>query len=151
LFAACLRLGALLGQKSDAIEMRLGSYGANLGLAFQLVDDLLDFTSSEERLGKPVGNDLREGKMTLPLIYLLRRCRPEEQQKVSQVLEDGGFRRASLAEIQELIERYGALEAAQTKAREFGGIARQALQEFPGSPYKEALHALADFTVERQY
>jgi octaprenyl-diphosphate synthase len=151
LFAACLRLGALLGQKSDAIETRLGSYGANLGLAFQLVDDLLDFTSSEERLGKPVGNDLREGKVTLPLIYLLPCCQPDEQQKISQVLEEGNFQRIPLAEIQQLIERYGALEAAHAKAREFGRLARQVLEEFSDSPYKEALHALADFIVERQY
>ena len=151
LFAACLRLGALLGQKGDATEMRLGSYGANLGLAFQLVDDLLDFTSSEERLGKPVGNDLREGKVTLPLIRLLPRCQPEERQKVSQVLEDAGYQRTTLAEIQQLIERYGALELAQLKAREFGSLARQALEGFADSPYKEALHALADFIVDRQY
>ena len=151
LFAACLRLGALLGQKSDAIETRLGSCGANLGLAFQLVDDLLDFTSSEEQLGKPVGNDLREGKVTLPLIYLLPRCQPEERRKISQVLEDGNFQRVSLAEIQQLIERYGVLDAAHDKAREFGRLARQALEDFPGSLYKEALRALAVFIVERQY
>ena len=151
LFAACLRLGALLGQKSDTIEMRLGSYGANLGLAFQVVDDLLDFTSSEERLGKPVGNDLREGKVTLPLIYMLPRCQPEERQKIAQVLEDRGFHRTTLAEIQQLIERYGTLNTAHTRARDFGSLARQALEGLGASPYKEALHALADFIVERQY
>ncbi len=69
----------------------MGAYGRNLGLSFQLIDDVLDFTSSEEVLGKPIGNDLREGKVTLPLIYLLQRCDPEEAQKVKSVLEEGGF------------------------------------------------------------
>ena len=91
LFSACLRLGALLGGKNEEEERRLGLYGINLGLAFQLIDDVLDFTSSEEVLGKPIGNDVREGKMTLPLIYLLQRCTPEEARKVSRVLEEGGF------------------------------------------------------------
>ena len=150
LFAACLRLGALLGGQSDAAETRLGSYGANLGLAFQLIDDLLDFTSSEERLGKPVGSDLREGKVTLPLIYLLPRCRPDEREKVAQILGDGGFRQVTLAEIQELIERYGTLAAVRAKARDFARRAAEVLEEFPGSPYKDALRSLADFIVERQ-
>jgi octaprenyl-diphosphate synthase len=150
LFAACLRLGALLGGQSDAVETRLGSYGANLGLAFQLIDDLLDFTSSEERLGKPVGSDLREGKVTLPLIYLLPRCRPEEREKVAQILGDGGFRQVTLAEIQELIERYGTLATARAKARDFARRAAAVLEEFPDSPYKDALRSLADFIVERQ-
>ena len=83
--------GAILGGMSEEAELRLGSYGANLGLAFQMIDDLLDFTSSEETLGKPIGSDLREGKLTLPLIYLLPKCRPEESAKVSLVLEEGGF------------------------------------------------------------
>ena len=69
----------------------MGAYGLNLGLSFQLIDDVLDFTSSEEVLGKPIGNDLREGKVTLPLIYLLQRCTQEEAQKVKSVLDEGGF------------------------------------------------------------
>jgi octaprenyl-diphosphate synthase len=77
LFSGCLRLGALLARRSEEEESQLGAYGLNLGLSFQLIDDLLDFTSSEEILGKPIGNDLREGKVTLPLIYLLQRCGEE--------------------------------------------------------------------------
>ena len=97
LFSACLRLGAMLGRQSEGIEMKLGSYGINLGMAFQLVDDLLDFTSSEDKLGKPVGSDLREGKVTLPLIYLLERCGAEEAAKISTVLEERGFHAVQLA------------------------------------------------------
>jgi octaprenyl-diphosphate synthase len=150
LFSASLRLGAILGRKNEDVEMRLGTYGINLGLAFQLVDDLLDFTSSEEKLGKPIGSDLREGKVTLPLIYLLQKCRPEEAQKVSRVLEERGFHSVQFVEILGLIERYGALQAARDKARQFAEEARNSLETFPDSPLKDALRALPEFIVERE-
>ena len=150
LFAACLRLGAILGKKDADAETKLGNYGANLGLAFQLIDDVLDFTSSEEKLGKPIGNDLREGKVTLPLIYLLRQCRPEEAEKVSRVLQERGFGSVQFAEILELIERYGALRAAREKARQFADLAKGCIEGFPDSPYKEALRSLPEFIVERE-
>ena len=151
LFSACLRLGALLGGKDDADETRLATCGTNLGLAFQLIDDVLDFASSEARLGKPVGNDLREGKITLPLIALLKQCRPDEKHKVALVLEDGGFERVSLGEIQEMVERYGTLEGARVRARDFARRAAEAIDGFPDSVYKEALRSLAEFIIERQY
>lgn len=150
LFSACLRLGALLGGKSEEEEIKLGSYGTNLGLAFQLVDDLLDFTSSEKKLGKPIGNDLREGKVTLPLIYLLRKCLPEEAEKVSRVLEERGFHSVHFSEILDLIERYGALRAARDKAQQFAEAAKSCLDSFPDSPYRDGLKSLADFIVERE-
>ena len=151
LLAACLRLGALVGRQDEVAEARLGACGLNLGLAFQLIDDLLDFTSSEQSLGKPVGNDLREGKLTLPLIYLLARCQPEEREKVAEVLTPGGFERVSMAEIQQLVERYGTLEATRAKARELAGRAAREIGGFPNSPYKDALSSLAEFIVDRQY
>ena len=151
LFAACFRLGALLAGKDEAVETHLNSCGTNLGLAFQLIDDVLDLTSSEERLGKPVGNDLREGKLTLPLISLLAQCRPEERLKVAKVLDDGGFSRISLQEIQALVEQYGTLEAARARARELASRAEQELESFPDSPFRDALGSLAGFVIERQY
>jgi octaprenyl-diphosphate synthase len=150
LFSASARLGAILGRRSEEVEMLLGSYAVNLGLAFQLVDDLLDFTSSEEKLGKPIGSDLREGKVTLPLIYLLQRCRPEEAEKVSRVLSEGGFHSVQFFEILELIERYGALQAAREKARRLAEEAKSSLESFPDSPFKEALRSLPEFIVERE-
>ena len=150
LFAACLRLGALVGRQGESAEARLGSCGWNLGMAFQVIDDLLDFTSSEDRLGKPVGSDLREGKVTLPLIYLLSRCRAEERDRVARVIEDGGFHRVSAAEIQALIERYGALEAARARAREYTRQAMREIEQFPDSSYRNALRSLAEIIVERQ-
>jgi octaprenyl-diphosphate synthase len=150
LFSACLRLGAILGGRSDEEEMKLGEYGTNLGLAFQLIDDLLDFTSSEEKLGKPIGNDLREGKLTLPLIYLLRRCRPEESGKIQRVFEERGFHSVRFAEILEMIHRHGTLRAAREKAQHFAERALDCLAGFPDSQYKDALRSLAEFIVERE-
>jgi octaprenyl-diphosphate synthase len=151
LFAACLRLGALVGGQNGSVETRMASCGLNLGLAFQLIDDVLDLTSSEERLGKPVGNDLREGKVTLPLIYLLRRCRPDERTKVAELIEDGDFRRTSLREIQRLLNGYGVIDAAGARARHLVERARAELDEFPESSYKDALRSLAEFILDRQF
>ena len=150
LFSACMRLGALLGGKNEEEEARLGQYGINLGLAFQLIDDVLDFTSSEEVLGKPIGNDVREGKMTLPLIYLVQRCSPQEARKVSRVLEEDGFQSVQFAEILELIDHYGTLQAAREKAQDFADKARGFLDGYPDSPYKDALLSLPDFILERE-
>jgi octaprenyl-diphosphate synthase len=150
LFSACLRLGALLGGKGEEEESQLGSYGLNFGMAFQLIDDVLDFTSSEEILGKPIGNDLREGKITLPLIYLLQKCSAEEARKVSRVLEEGGFQSVKFSEILGLIDRYQTLRAAREKAQDFAERAKRGLDRFPDSPYKDALRSLPEFIVERE-
>jgi octaprenyl-diphosphate synthase len=150
LFSACLRAGALLADQPEEEENRLASYGVNLGLAFQLIDDVLDFTSSEKKLGKPVGNDLREGKVTLPLIYLLQECTPEETRKVVQIFEDGGFEHVAFAEILVLAERYGALQAARDKAKDFAEEAKRCLDVFPESIYKDALMSLPDFIIARE-
>ena len=150
LFSVCVRLGAVLAGKSEEDETKLGSYGANLGLAFQIVDDVLDFTSTEEKLGKPTGSDLREGKVTLPLIYLLSKCRREEAEKVARVLEERSFRSVRLYEVLELMESYRSLEAAREKARQFAELARSCLAGFPDSIYKDALRSLPDFILERE-
>jgi octaprenyl-diphosphate synthase len=151
LFSVCLRLGAVLAGKSEEVESQLGAYGHNLGLSFQLIDDMLDFTSSEEILGKPIGNDLREGKVTLPLIYLLQRCSHEEAQKVRSVLEEGGFNLLRFSEILELIDRYDTLRAAREKAQEFAQKAKRCLEMLPDTPYKDALRSLPDFMLDREF
>jgi len=151
LFSVCLRLGAVLAGKRAEEESQLGEYGHNLGLSFQLIDDVLDFTSSEEILGKPIGNDLREGKVTLPLIYLLQRCTHEEAQKVRFVLEEGGFNSLRFSEILELIDRYNTLRAAREKAQQFAQKAKRALATFPHTPYKDALRSLPDFMLDREF
>lgn len=150
LFSACLRTGALLADRPEEEENLLASYGINLGLAFQVIDDVLDFTSSEKKLGKPVGNDLREGKVTLPLIYLLQMCTPEDAQKVVRISQDGGFENVAFTEVLEMVERYGALAAARKKAREFADEAKRCLRIFPESVFKDALMSLPDFIVARE-
>ncbi len=150
LFSACLRVGALLGSRSEEEEGALGAYGINLGLAFQLVDDILDFTSSEAKLGKPVGSDLRAGKATLPLIYLLRRLRAEEADRVARAFERGDFQPAAFSEILELAERSGALTEARQRALELARDAKRCLEGFPESQDKDTLLSLPDFIVERE-
>src|SRR5271163_1764907 len=110
LFSACARLGALMGGASETTEARLGEFSWNLGVAFQLVDDVLDFTSNEKVLGKPVGSDLREGKVTLPLIYALEDASPAEQKLVDNVLKDGNYEAVPFRQILGLIERHRGIE-----------------------------------------
>ena len=151
LFSVCLRLGAVLAEWSKEEESQLSAYGLNLGLSFQLIDDVLDFTSSEEVLGKPTGNDLREGRVTLPLIYLLQRCTQDEAEKVKSVLAEGGFNPLRFSEVLDLIDRYDTLRAAREKAQEFARKAKCALETFPDNPYKDALRSLPDFMLDREF
>src|SRR5207249_333232 len=109
LFSACARLGALVAGADSHAEDKLGDYAWNLGMAFQLVDDVLDFTAREQTLGKPVGGDLREGKITLPLIYALEQATPEERRLVETVLRERSYERVSFRQIRALIERYNGV------------------------------------------
>src|SRR5258706_12379616 len=132
LFSACARLGAL-SVGADFAESRLRDYAWNLGIAFQLIDDILDFTSREKILGKPVGNDLREGKVTLPLIYALETAEPEERRLVETVLADGSYDQVHFAKILQVLARHRGIERAQERALAFTEKAREILGEFPGS------------------
>jgi len=149
LFSGCMRIGAILAQVGEEHERALASYGLNLGICFQMVDDLLDFTADEEILGKPVANDLREGKVTLPVIFLLQRAGPSVAERVSTVLADRGFNRVSRDEIVRLAREYGALDQARTLAEKYAAAARHDLVSFERSPYREALAALPDFILAR--
>jgi octaprenyl-diphosphate synthase len=151
LFSACLRIGAILGQVGEARERAVASYGLNLGICFQMVDDLLDFTAEEKTLGKPVANDLREGKLTLPMIYLLRRTGGAGLEKVKAVLADRGFTRVSHEEIARLVRESGALAEARALAERYADAARADLLAFDRSPYREALEILPDFILARDH
>jgi octaprenyl-diphosphate synthase len=151
LFSACARLGVLMGGADEAAEARLGEFSWNLGIAFQLVDDVLDFTAHEKTLGKPVGNDLREGKITLPLIYALEQASADERQLVASVLEDGHYDRVACAQIRCLIERYRGFERVRERAQSFTDKARSIIGEFPESPYQRALTALTDLVTDRDH
>jgi octaprenyl-diphosphate synthase len=149
LFSVCTRLGGLIGGATEREIGILGDFGWNLGMAFQLVDDILDFTSRESILGKPVGNDLREGKVTLPLIYALEQATVSERAKVQMVLNDGHYERVPLKEILALLEKYEGIERARRRALDFTAKARAMLAEFPESPAQRALGAATDLVADR--
>ena len=149
LFSACARLGALSTGADEPTERRLGEYAWNLGIAFQLVDDILDFTSREKILGKPVGNDLREGKVTLPLIYALEKSTPEERQLVERVLADSSYENVPFASIRQLIDRYQGIERTRERAREFTEKARALLAGLSDSPAQRARIAATDLVTGR--
>ncbi|MBM3728548.1 MAG: polyprenyl synthetase family protein [Acidobacteria bacterium] len=151
LFSACARLGAVTGGAGDEAEQRLADFAWNLGMAFQLVDDILDFTSRETVLGKPVGNDLREGKVTLPLIYALDGASPEDRRMVECVISAGNYSRVTLAQILDLIERHRGFDRARDRANQFADKARKLITSFPESPSQKALLSVTELVTEREY
>lgn len=151
LFSACMRIGAILGEVGEEGERALASYGLNLGICFQMVDDILDFTADEEVLGKPTANDLREGKLTLPVIFLLRRSGPPVAEMVKAIVADRGFSRVSREELTRLAREQGALEEARALAERYAEAARTDLLGFERSPFREALAALPDFILARDH
>ena len=150
LFSVCMRLGAILGGASPEQEEAAGSYGRNLGMAFQIVDDVLDLTASESVLGKPVASDLREGKVTMAVIHALERCTPQEREKIATVLRERAFNGVTHADILAILNRYGALEAANARAAEYAEAARKAICTFPDSEIKRALLWAPEFVVARE-
>jgi len=151
LFSACTRLGALVAGASDTQEADLGEYAWNLGMAFQLVDDVLDFTARESILGKPVGNDLREGKVTLPLILALAQATPGEREAVETVLRDRGYERVPLKTIIAFINKYKGIDRAREQARAYTAKARAIMSKFPDSPCQQALFAVTDLITDRDH
>jgi octaprenyl-diphosphate synthase len=151
LFSVCAQLGALAGRGDAAAQERLGECAWNLGMAFQLVDDVLDFTAREKTLGKPVGGDLREGKVTLPLVYALERATAEERKLVATVLRQRSYEAVPFARILALVEKYGGIDRVRYRAQTFTAKARQILSEFPDSPYQRALVAVTDLVTGRDH
>jgi octaprenyl-diphosphate synthase len=151
LFSVCARLGTVVGGGDEAVENRMVEFGWNLGIAFQLVDDVLDFTSREKILGKPVGNDLREGKVTLPLIYSLQSATPDEREMIESVLADGNYDQVPFVNILQMLHRHRGIERALERAQNFTEKARAVLAEFPDSPCQRALSAVTDLVTERDH
>jgi octaprenyl-diphosphate synthase len=149
LFSACSQLGGILGSASDKNEELLRLYGLNIGIAFQLVDDVLDFTSTESALGKPVGSDLKEGKLTLPLIYLMRDGEPRDRELVRQVLKENGLGMVRRETITELLHEYGTVERALEKAHHYARRAKEVILEFPPGQARDALLSIPDYIVQR--
>lgn len=151
LFSACCEIGAILGGADAVQQSALREYGMNLGTAFQLVDDLLDFTATDEALGKPAGVDLLEGKLTLPLIYLLESDGGggASRAAVKTIMQEGNYRRVSRAELLSAVERAGALAKARERAYEYAEAARSALDALPNSKYSDALYSIPTYIIER--
>ena len=149
LFKVSMRLGAAIHGSSDAVEEQLGEYGRNLGLAFQIVDDVLDLTAAESVLGKPVASDLREGKATLAIIHALERGTGAERESIRTVLADRNFSRVSHKEILEILSRHGSIDYAMDTACAYAEAARQSIADLPASPAKSALLWMPGFVTTR--
>jgi octaprenyl-diphosphate synthase len=150
LFSVCMRIGAILGDATPEQEENLAQYGRDLGMAFQIVDDVLDLTASESVLGKPVASDLREGKVTMAVIHALERCSLQERERISTVVREQAFDGVSHEEILEILNRYGSIDAAQQRALQYAGMARNAICSFPDSETKRALLWAPEYVVGRE-
>lgn len=149
LFEAGMRIGAILAGQTDAIEDAVSNYGRKLGCAFQLVDDALDYGSGGDELGKNIGDDLAEGKPTLPLIHALKNASAADQLIIRKAIEEGGLN--DIDRIVSTIKATGALAYTTRKAKQAADEAIDALSAVPDSNFKESLVALAHFSVQRQY
>lgn len=148
--AACACGGILAGADKGAVE-HLNSFGLNLGIAFQLMDDVLDYTSCEEEFGKPVGKDLREGKITLPLIYALSAMSEEEVDRLAERFKAPRVRDKDYREMITMVRNRGIHERVRSEARDFSELAAHFLEFFPASPFKSKLLALNTYVIERSF
>jgi octaprenyl-diphosphate synthase len=149
LFEAATRLGAVLGRVEPAVEEAMASYGMHLGTAFQLIDDVLDYSGDHAVIGKNVGDDLAEGKPTLPLIYAMKHAAPAQAAVIRKAIEHGGLE--EMQAVLEAIRQSGALDYARGQAQAASQAACTALAALPDSKYRDYLLQLADFAVTRTY
>ena len=149
LFEAATRLGAILGNASATDEEAMAVYGMRMGTAFQLIDDVLDYSGDHAETGKNVGDDLAEGKPTLPLIYAMKNGTPQQAEVIRRAIEHGGLN--ELDAVMAAIRDTGALDYAKSQAKSEARVACEAISHLPHSKYKESLLQLADFSVTRSY
>jgi octaprenyl-diphosphate synthase len=148
LFEASTRLAAILAKSSPEVEAACAEYGQALGTAFQVIDDVLDYDGEAHELGKNLGDDLREGKNTLPLIIAMQRGTPEQRQIIQNAIENGEM--DALSDIVEIVRSTGALEATRAAAHNEAERAIAALSRLPPNPYRDAMHALAAQLLDRR-
>ena len=149
LFEAAAQIGAVLGEQPEQIESALANYGRHLGIAFQLIDDVLDYSASPEDTGKNVGDDLAEGKPTLPLIHAIHKGTPNQAKLIRKAIENGGH--DNMQDVCAIIESTGAIPYTAQAAKRQADLAIEALNPLPDSASKEALYGLAEFSVDRRY
>jgi octaprenyl-diphosphate synthase len=149
LFSGCTKLPALAAGLNHGSAERLAEAGKALGMAFQLIDDLLDLTSTKDILGKPVVNDLKEGKMTLPVLFAIRNGKAEDADKVQKVLDEREFRSVDRSEILSLVEKTDGLNITRLLAEKFASRAIHLFEEFPASIYRAAIISIPEFVLNR--
>jgi octaprenyl-diphosphate synthase len=150
LISAACQIGAILGEADEEQEEAMRRFGLNLGIAFQLRDDFLDYAGSEEEFGKPVGKDLQEGKITLPLIHALQSSDTNHHRRLVDLITSDGIQEHTLDEVKKIIQEYQGLDYADQLASRYIAEAKSALAIFPPSPTRESLLEIADYTVTRR-
>ena len=150
LISAATQIGAILGNVSEEKERALSEFGLNVGIAFQLIDDNLDYTSKQEEFGKKIGIDLQDGKITLPLIFALRHCNQEENSFIRETVESNPISKEAFFRVVGIIERYQGVQYTWEKAKGCVERARDHLRIFPNLKEREALCALADYVLARR-
>ncbi len=150
LISAACRLGAIISKAPLSQEDALTAYGKKIGLAFQITDDTLDYSADQKQLGKVLGKDLNEGKVTLPLIYVIRRAGEEEREYIRSILETDTVSDGDLTYTLRLMEKYGAVDEALSVAQALSNEAKASLAVFPDSATRQALMTLADYVVQRE-
>lgn len=150
LISAACEVGAIFGKGTESRQQAMRDYGHNLGIAFQLVDDTLDYTGDAKELGKPVGNDIQEGKATLPLIHAMRNGPPSAKARLRQIFSDEEIPPESFDEVRELVIQAGGIEYTQRRAMEHVQQAKTALSVFPPHPTRELLRDIADYVIFRR-
>ncbi|HEU0265566.1 MAG TPA: polyprenyl synthetase family protein [Geobacterales bacterium] len=149
LLSAACEVGAILGKVSPVQQQALRDYGMDLGVAFQLMDDTLDYTATQEEFGKPTGHDILEGKVTLPLIHTLRTCSSEDQERITAILCLESPDSAAIAEISSQVRIHGGIEQTMQRAAQYVSSAKARLDVFPDTPPRRALYDIADYVVSR--
>lgn len=151
LFAAACEISGVIAESGEEAETALSSYGRNLGIAFQMIDDVLDYSAKQATLGKTVGDDLREGKITLPVLLSYRRGNEEERSFWKRVIEDLDQTGSDLDQAIAYMTKHNALEDTISRARHYGDMAKDALAIFPENAARKALYDIVDFCIERAY
>lgn len=150
LISSAAQIGAILGEVSEEKERALADFGMDIGMAFQLIDDNLDYTSKEEEFGKKIGIDLRDGKITLPLILALGRCHREEREIIREAVDADPLTKEHFLRVVQIINRYQGIHDTTERAMKYVESAKRRLDIFPDSPEKAGLFALADFVIQRR-
>ena len=149
LFSAGAQMGAIITDQSDEIRKRMADFGTNLGIAFQLIDDCLDYAGDAEKIGKSVGDDLAEGKLTLPLIHARNNCDKIQRNAIDAAIENP--EQADIQQVCEIVANSGSLEYTVGLARQYGIRANQNIEFLPDTPYRDALFKLVEFVCSRDY